>query len=163
MKHLQTHLSCIAALWALGCPPPARLVPLRALPESDLGAEHLDLRAVAELQYTPNSGWDLVLDMHLRALDGARPLVDMSRVMWRSDGLRWTPCRLPPEEDPDTLRLRLREEESIRLVLRCEQVRRPAERIELRLPVSGAGGKGYVDLVFPGVDNASDTSPWELD
>jgi hypothetical protein len=163
MRHTLTHILCITTLGLLGCRAQPSFVPLRALPESELGTDHLDLRATAELQYAPSRGWDLVLDMNLRALDGARPLIDMSRVMWRSDGLRWTPCRLPPEEDPDTLRLRLHEEESIRLVMRCEQVRRPSERLELRLPVSGAGGKGYVDLAFPGVDNASDDSPWELD
>lgn len=146
-----------------GCPNQARLVPLQPLASSELGTEHLDLRATVELQYLPTRGWDMVLDMHLHAHEGVRPLVDMSRTMWRADGVRWTSCTLPPEEDPDTLRLRLYEEESIRLVLRCEQIQRPARSLEVRLPVSGAGGKGYLDLAFTGVDNADDTTSWELD
>ena len=164
MKLLTNHRHpvLLAAVLA-GCPHQAALVPLQALASSDQGTDHLDLRAAVELQYQASQGWDLVLDMHLQAHEGARPLVDMSRVLWRSDGQRWTACKLPREEDPNSLRLRLHEEESIRLVLRCEQIQRPSRSLELRLPVSGAGGKGYLDLAFTGVDNADDTTSWELD
>jgi len=146
-----------------GCPHQAGLYPLQSLASSDQGTEKLDLRASVELQYKPSQGWDMLVDMQLHAHEGVRPLVDMSRTLLRSDEQRWTPCTLPPDEDPDSLRLRLYEEESIRLVLRCEQIQRPAHKLEIRLPISGAEGKGYVDLAFNGVENADDASSWELD
>ncbi len=147
----------------LGCPYHEGLYPLQTLPASELGTDHLDLRAKVELQYKPTKGWDLVLDVHLHAHEGVRPLVDMSRTMWRSDGVRWTTCSLPSYVDASDLRLRLYEEEAIHLVLRCVHIQRPTQKLEVRLPVSGAGGKGYFDLVFSGVDNAKDASAWELD
>ncbi len=147
----------------IGCPQQSSLVRLQALADSDLGTEKLDVRATVELQYEPTRGWDMVLDLHLHAHQGVRPLVDLSRVMWRSDELRWTPCDLPPDENPDHLRLRLHEEEALRLVLRCEHIRRPARKLELRVPVSGAEGKGYLDLAFTGVENFDDRTSWELD
>jgi hypothetical protein len=164
MIHRTIHRASLLLLGGLlGCPHQAGLVPLQALPDSDTGTEKLDARAAVELQVQPSQGWDLVLDLHLHAREGVRPLVDLSRTMWRADGLRWTPCDLPADEDPDSLRLRLYEEEAIHLVLRCEQIQRPASRLELRVPVSGAGGRGYLEFMFNGVDNADDRSAWELD
>lgn len=164
MTHSLKHLTQVGALGALlGCPHQAGLYPLQALPDSDTGTEQLDVRAAVELQHQPSRGWDMVLDLHLHAHRGVRPLVDLSRTMWRADELRWTPCDLPADEGPDTLRLRLYEEEAIRLVLRCEQIQRPEGKLELRVPVSGAGGRGYLEFSFTGVDNAQDASSWELD
>ena len=146
-----------------GCAYPAGLYRLETLPSSDVGTEHLGVRAKVELDHQPVQGWDMVLDLHLHAHAGKRPLVDLSRTMLRSDETRWISCQLPPEEDPDHLRLRLHEEEAIHLVLRCLQVQRPERQIEVRVPLSGAGGKGYLELAFSGVGNAGDASSWELD
>jgi hypothetical protein len=159
MKH-STHLLLLLSL--SGCAQQATRVPLQALPSSELGTGQLDVRASVELEFTAMHGWDMVLDMQLMS-DQVRPLVDLSRVLLRSDEQRWVPCSLPPEDEPDHLRLRMREGESLHLVLRCVQVQRPARRLELRLPISGAGGKGYLDLAFTGVENADDNSAWELD
>ena len=146
-----------------GCAYPAGRYRLEALPSSDVGTEYLGVRAKLELEHEPMQGWDMVLDLNLHAHAGKRPLVDMSRTMLRSDETRWVSCHLPPEEDPDHLRLRMQEEEAIRLILRCQQVARPERKFEVRLPVSGAGGKGYLELAFSGVGNADDASSWELD
>ena len=155
------HALVLAAV--MGCPHQAGLYQLPVLPDSDLGTDKLDVRATVELQYQPTQGWDMVLDLHLHAHRGVRPLVDLSRTLVRSDELRWNGCSLPKAEDPDTLRLRLYEEEAIRLVLRCEQIQRPEHLLEVRVPVSGAGGRGYLELAFRGVDNAADASFGELD
>ncbi len=148
---------------AVGCAYPAGHYRLASLPSSDMGTEYLGVRAKVELEHEPARGWDMVLDLNLHAHAGKRPLVDLSRTLLRSDELRWVSCQLPPDDDPNHLRLRLHEEESIRLILRCQQVQRPERKFELRVPLSGAGGKGYLDLAFTGVSNADDASSWELD
>jgi len=150
-------------LAASGCAYKAGLYPLQTLPESNRGTEHLTVQSKVELLYQPTRGWDLLLDLQLRAESGRRPLVDLSRTMLRTDGLRWVSCRLPPEEDPEHLRLRLYEEESVQMLLRCIDNQRPESRLEIRVPVSGAGGRGYLELVYSGLSNANDASSWELD
>jgi hypothetical protein len=145
-------LLCLAA----ACSLPAGRYPLEALAASEPGTGAARCSARAELDYQPHEGWALILDLQVRAEDGTRPLVDLSRVLLRSDATPWTPCRLPPGEDPALLRFRMEEEEELRLVLRCVELRRPQERLELRVPISGTGGKGYVDFAFSGTDNTGD-------
>ncbi len=136
---------------------------LSSLPESETTNGQVELRATVELVEQPLQGWDLVLDLSLLSSGRSRPMVVLSRTLLRSDGLRWQPCHLPPGDDPDTLRLRLYEEDSLRMVLRCQQIQRPERRLEIRVPISGAGGKGYVDLVFGGLSSSYDPDNWELD
>ncbi len=151
------------SLAAVGCAYPAGHYRLDTLASSDVGTQYLGVRAKVELEHLPVQGWDLILDLHLHAHSGKRPLVDLSRTMLRSDDTRWVSCQLPPEEDPDHLRLRLYEEEAIRLILRCLQVQRPEQQLEVRVPLSGAGGKGYLELAFAGVATSGDAGGLELD
>jgi hypothetical protein len=144
-----------------GCSYPAGRYPLEALPGSDSGTGNALTSARVALEHDPTTGWALVLDLVVEAERGARPLVDLSRVLLRSDRTAWVPCHLPPEDDPALLRFRLEEEERLQLVLRCVEVRRPERRLDVRVPLSGAGGKGYVDLVFSGVQTTGD--PDDLD
>jgi hypothetical protein len=145
------------AVLAGGCPLPAGRYPLEGLAGAEVGRDRTVAAARATLEHDPTEGWDLILDLVVQT-ERETPLVDLSRVLLRSDGTAWTPCHLPGGDEPDTLRFRLEEGERLPLVLRCVGIRRPQERLEVRVPISGTGDKGYVDLVFSGVRNAGTES-----
>ncbi|MFH1467464.1 MAG: hypothetical protein ABIO70_23975 [Pseudomonadota bacterium] len=152
--HIPRPALALAAL-AGSCAFPAGRYPLEGLAESEVGRGNYVYSAKVTLDHRLTEGWDLILDMVVWT-ERETPMVDLSRVLIRADGTAWDSCHLPPGDDPSTLRFRLEEEERLPLILRCVGIRRPEQRLEVRVPISGTGNKGYVDLVFAGVRTSGD-------
>ena len=146
-----------------GCRYPAGTYPLKALPGSEVDLEKVAITPLVELEHTPTTGWDLSLQMQVRAELGVRPLVDLSRTMLRSDQVRWMSCTLPADMNVEDLRIRLYEEENIKMQLRCLDIQRPEERLELRIPISGTGSRAYVEMTFCGVSGELEAESMQLD
>jgi hypothetical protein len=135
---------------ALACGYPPGFYELNALSAGD-DESLTGVLARVEVEHTPAGAWDLTLLIDLDNGSPSRPLVDLSRTLLRVDGMPWRPCRLGPDARPDDLRFRLGEFERRRVVVTCQDIPRPDRSLEVRVPVSGLGTRGYVDLPFEGL------------
>lgn len=150
---LLTFLSLLSSVLYLAtgsCRFPPGRYPLEALADP-VASEGVVFRGTADLEQTGNASWNLSLGL---LIDNGSPegvLVDLSRAMIRADETRWLTCRTTPGTDPSTLRFRLKEFQVERLALDCLDIPRPNRSFQVRIPLSGAGTAGYVDLSFGGV------------
>ena len=153
-----TVLGAIAPLFLSGtllaCAYPVGRYPLAAPSDPSASVQYLDVEVAPVLENRGAKGWDLELQLEIAAQPGHSPWVDLSRVMLRTDGLRWLPCRaVDPETraaiEPSPLRFQDVQLHSTTLV--CEAIARPSRMIEVRIPATGAGGKGYLELSIDGL------------
>lgn len=139
------------------CAYPTGNYPLEALGTPDAVQEHLDLQSKVHLEHQAHAGWDLVLTVSLASCGEHRPLVDLGRLIIRSDEVRWTRCDYPDGTDLESLIHRVEPDESVTLTVTCQEIRRPERLLEVRFPASGVGLRGYVELSYEGI--ASEDSP----
>jgi hypothetical protein len=143
----------------MGCPFPAGRYDLPPPVAAAATVEYLDVSVRPVVFNLGVKGWELELQFDFAARPGTYPFVDPSRTMLRIDGQRWLPCKILDAETGASLRpkmIRFKESSIQSFTLVCSQVPRPNRSIEVRMPATGAGGKGYIELTIDGLRGSLD-------
>ena len=147
----------LLAVTLVGCPFPVGRYALVPPIDPDGAVQFLDVDVRPFLENRGTEGWDLELQLEVAAHPGHTPWVDVGRVMLRVDGLRWLPCRAIDAETRRSIQpppLRFLESQLQSYTLVCAAIARPNRSIEVRIPATGAGGKGYLELAIDGLRNS---------
>lgn len=145
-------LGCLPLVGSLGCAK-ATMYSLGTLGSPVQNGE-LEVRSAARIDHQPAQGWDLLVDLDLTWRGQHRVRLDLTRTLVRVDGMAWSTCRPPADLDRTTLFVSMEPGDVAELSLRCEDVARPGEQVDLRLHATGTGGTGVLELSWAGIDGS---------